>query len=121
MKFNIHIDQYHLTKLADKLDITDAAILNWLIWFCKASSDKIIRDDDGYTWVSHNYLLDEMPLLNLLTSSALSKRLIKLRTAGFIKKKIHYNEKNGERMSFIKLTLKVNKLETNKEPNSAGN
>lgn len=90
MKYSININQL---ALADSgLDIVDAAILDYLYFFCNSNSDLInqrrITEESGtWTWVNYDHLIAEMPLLGIKRKSALTPRISRLEKAGFISTK----------------------------------
>lgn len=104
MKYNININQKALS--GSGLDIVDGAILDFLITFCGSVSNKIQEQRDGtWTWIDYQTLLDDMPMLGIKDKSALSRRINKIRDAGFIETK----QKRDGRL-FVNLTKKVDEL-----------
>lgn len=87
MKYNININQKVLADTT--LDLTDCAILDWLITICNSKSEAINNKRvDGMTWVDYGTLLKDMPLLRIKDTSALTKRFKKLEMEGFVKRNV---------------------------------
>jgi len=106
MKYNININQLVLAET--ELDLIDAAILDYLITFCNSKNEKIEkRRVDGLTPVDYDHLISEMPLLKINSRGALTPRIKKIESAGFIIVKRVNNQNN-----FICLTSKVDELFT---------
>ncbi len=89
MKFTITIDQVGVQRagLADKTDLVDWALLDYLVdWAGVKQARRIIGDDNLiYVWCNYEHLMAEMPLLGITTKGALSRRFEKLRTLGLLK------------------------------------
>lgn len=113
MKYNININQLAIKELAPELDITDAAILDYIIVICNSKNERIeeqrIKSGDvSLTWIDMGNLLKDMPLLNISSRSSLTPRFKKLVDAGFIsvtKKRV-----KGHVRLFVKLDTKVDSL-----------
>jgi len=90
MKYNIFINQKALSET--KLDIKDAAILDYLMAFCGIDNKNIKQmnfEEKGktyrYTWINFRHLIKEMPLLRIKSKGAITKRVENIKNAGFIK------------------------------------
>ena len=107
MKYNIIINQ---KELADtKLDIKDAAILDYLIMYCSSKSEKIEKQRiAGATWINYQALIDDLPMLRITTGQSLTPRFKKIVEAGYITSKI--KTVKGNKNLFVKLTQKVDSL-----------
>jgi hypothetical protein len=108
MKYNININQKAIAET--KLDIIDASILDYVIFYCKSINKKIekqrIKDEEGeWTWINFEVLLKDMPLLKIKSRGALTPRIRKIEEAGYITLKRIVNQK-----LFIKLTDKTDEL-----------
>lgn len=108
MKYNININQLVLSE--SELDITDAAILDYVYFICTSKNEKIesrrIKDETGeWTWVNYTELLKSMPLLRIKSSGSLSPRIRKIESAGFISSK-----RIGNQKLFIKLNSLIDEL-----------
>jgi DNA-binding PadR family transcriptional regulator len=110
MKYNININQLVLSKT--DLDLVDCAILDYLYFYCNSVNEKIneqrITNEQGiFTWVTYQTLLEDMPLLKIKSSSALTPRIKKIEKAGFIT-----THREEHRRLFIKMNDKVDELFT---------
>lgn len=85
MKYNININQFALA--GHGIDLIDCAILDYLYDYCNSQNGKIKskRDENGMTWVSYSAIMDDLPLINIKSKGAISGRIKKIETAGFIK------------------------------------
>lgn len=110
MKYNININQKALE--GQGLDLKDAAILDYLYFYCNSKNEKIEeKREDGWTWISYKALLGDMPLLNIQSRNSITPRMQKLVDAGYILTKIKMVE--GEKATkklFVKLTQLMDKL-----------
>lgn len=85
MQYNIRINQLALSG-EKNLDITDCAILDYLIWICLSQDSRVEKQRyKGYTWVNYKHLIQEMPLLRIKSTSSISVRINKLVKAKLIK------------------------------------
>ena len=111
MKYSININQIVLAKT--KLDIKDAAILDYLKSFCM-SDDKKVKQltitekgiDYRYTWINFNHLIGEMPLLRIKNKASISQRIKKIEEEGFIK-----IFRAPDRNLYVRLMPKIKELE----------
>lgn len=89
MKYTITIDQVGVQRagLADKTDLVDWAIIDYLVdrACVEQAQCMIIKDALIYIWCDYEHLMAEMPLLGITTKGALSRRFEKLRGLGLIK------------------------------------
>lgn len=107
MKYSIEINQLILSKTC--LDVIDCAILNFIIFICSSKNQKIEKQrKNGLTWLNYKYLLQEMPLLKINSISALTPRIKKIESAGYIIIDRHEN-----RRIYVGLTEKIDELFTN--------
>lgn len=109
MKYTILINQLVLSDT--NLDIVDGGILNYLDYYLSSSNPKIesqrILDNEGdWTWVDLSTLLKDMPLLKIKDKSALSRRLEKIKTAGYIECKRDLEH----RRMYARKTIKFDEL-----------
>ncbi len=114
MKYNININQLVLGDTG--LDLTDAAILDYLIYYCNSKNEKIDKQRmGGYTWINYQTILSDMPLLKIKRTHSLTPRIQKIRKEGFIETKIIMRGGGqNSRKLFIKLTEKVDSIYINK-------
>jgi len=84
MKFNININQKGLEN--DKeITLVEASVIDWIYTFCGTNNKKINRQKiDGWTWISCNHLIQDMPLLRINSRSGCSKLLTRLENLGYI-------------------------------------
>jgi len=111
MKYYISVNQIVLSKT--KLDIKDAAILDYLRAFCLADDKNVRRltiEEGGkrynYTWINFNHLIKEMPLLGIKNKASISERIKKIEKEGFIKV-----FRAPDRSLYIRLLPKIKELE----------
>jgi hypothetical protein len=109
MQFNININQEKLSST--KLDLIDAAILEYVYHLCSSVSEEVerkrITDPNGnkYTWVNYDTLIEEMPLLKIKRKGALTPRFKLLVSEGFIATK-----KGAGNQQFVRLLPNVSSL-----------
>jgi hypothetical protein len=104
MKYNININQKGL-EFDKEITLREAAVLDWLHTFAGTNNYKINSNKvDGWTWVSCQYLVDDMPLLRIQTRSGGSKLLNRLEQLGYIEIK-----REPQKLSF-KCTPKMDDL-----------
>jgi len=115
MKYFIFINQVALNKT--KLDLIDAAILDYLKAWCQADDKKIrqLEIKEGgtsyrYTWINYHHLIKEMPLLRIKSKGAITSRVKKIEKAGYIKV-----FRAPDRSLYVRLTEKVKDLEFSKK------
>jgi len=111
MKYTILINQKVLSKT--KLDLKDAAILEYIRGWCQSDDPKIkqltLREDGidyKYTWINFNYLIEEMPLLYLKGKASVSERIESIKKEGFIK-----TFQSPENSLYVRLMPKIKELE----------
>lgn len=79
MKYNIYVNQYAIVKEGIDIDIIDAAILDCMASFFHSSRCVSISDENGtYYWISHNSIIEDLPLINIKSKSGIKKRIEKL-------------------------------------------
>ncbi len=104
MKYNININQKGL-EFDKEITIREAAVLDGLHTFAGTNNYKINSNKvDGWTWVSCQFLVDDMPLLRIQTRSGGSKLLNRLEKLGYIEIK-----REPQKLSF-KCTPKMDEL-----------
>lgn len=107
MKYNININQLGLEGDKD-ITLVEASVIDWIHTFCGANNYKINKQKiDGWTWISCQYLIDDMPLLRIKTRSGGSKLLTRLEKLGYIE------IKREPKKLFIRPTVKLDTLYTN--------
>lgn len=85
MKYTININQYAAVKLGLNLDFNDLAILSCIKDFATSGyAETIKKDGETYYWISHNLILQELPLLGIKTKNGLVKKIQKLIDANLL-------------------------------------
>jgi len=115
MKYQIIINQLVLSKT--KLDIKDAAILDYLRAWCQADDKRVkqLTIKEGgteyrYTWINLKHLIKEMPLLKIKQKASISQRIKKIEKAGYIK-----TFRGPDTNLYVRLTEKIKELEFKEE------
>jgi len=104
MKYNININQLVLSKT--NLDLSECAILDWLIYFCNSKNQKIeSRRKNGYTQIDYTLLLEELSLLRIKSKDSLTTKIANLEKEGFIEVNRATHQSN-----YVKLTERVDEL-----------
>lgn len=104
MKYNININQLVLSETS--LDLSECAILDWLIYFCNSKNHKIeSRRKNGYTQIDYALLLEELPLLRIKSKGSLTTKIANLEKEGFIEVNRATHQSN-----YVKLTERVDEL-----------
>lgn len=104
MKYNININQKGL-EFDNLITIREAAVIDWLHTFAGSANRKINKNKvDGWTWVSCQYLVNDMPLLRIKTRSGGARILTKLEELGYIELK------REPRKLFFRPTEKLDEL-----------
>lgn len=116
MKYFIKINQLALRKIDKRLDIKDAAILDYIIGFCSADDKRISQMDikeDGenyrYTWINFGHLIKEMPILKFKQTASITQRMKKLKMARLIKTHNFSPIGKGQK-TYVRLTERVKEL-----------
>jgi len=108
MKYNIYVNQKVLSKT--NLDLIDGAIIDYLKFLCLSVNKKIdSKRINGFTWIDYKKLLEDNPLLKIKHTSAISRRIQKIKEAGFIQtleKRV-----NGHKHIYFKVTSMIDLLE----------
>lgn len=106
MKFNI-LDYSQRIAISMGLDLKDLHILGWIQDFYPKMK-KIIVDNEEYSWVNYQTLIEDMPILEINAKDALYRRLKNLVKIGLLK---HHGVKNSSgSYSFYKITPKIIEL-----------
>ena len=109
MKYTIYINQKALCKT--DFDLVDGAILDYLYFICNSKNEKIKKQRiNGYTWVDYKKILNDIPMLRIKSTGALTRRVKKMEDTGFIKS--IERRKNGHKLKYFALTKKSNSLFT---------
>ena len=114
MKYNININQLALSELSQDMDVIDAAVLDYTIGLCNSLSDKVAsqrhqsKKTGTWTWIDLGSIIEDMPLLRILSKAAISTRLKKIENNGFLS--IFKKRVNGHIRLYVKLDRKVDSL-----------
>lgn len=105
MKYQININQLVLAETS--LDLIDMAILDYLMFYCNSKNPKIEEkrisfNEEKYTWINYESLIEDMPALRIKSKNSLTPRIHRIAEEGFIKIKIGQYSK-----LYICLTYKV--------------
>mgnify|MGYP001176951067 CR=1 FL=1 len=111
MKYNIYINQKALIN--SKLDLKDAAILDYIKAFCGVDDKRVkqlVVSENGmdykYTWINFNHLIKEMPILGIKQKASISERIKNIEKRGYIKCFMA-----PERSLYIRIMPKIKELD----------
>lgn len=109
MKYFINVNQLILAEHKN-LDIKDAAILDYIYFYCNSQNVKIVKNrvcenNFCWTWINYNTLLKDMPLLRLKSVGTLTPRIDRLKKAGYIRTK-----RLGNQKLYFRTTQKIDEL-----------
>ena len=83
----ITIDQRAVVELDLKLDIIDLSIFDFIKDFANSKGCMKMHTDEGtYFWISHDYILKQMPLLKIKTTASVINRINNLVNAKLLVK-----------------------------------
>jgi len=88
MKYFIGVNQQIWLDKYPKVDIETALIFDIIKNFCAVRNNKIkklILDNEEYTWINYQMIIDELPILKLKSKSSISLRVHLLKKFGLIK------------------------------------
>jgi len=87
MKYTILINQYAGVTNNMNLDLIDLAIFDFIKDFANSQSCVKMQTPEGiYFWISHQLIIDEMPLLGIKTKQGIIKRIENLIQSQVLKK-----------------------------------
>lgn len=87
IKRNININQQAVVEAGLDLDIIDLAILDYIQFFANSPSCTKFHTPEGdYMWVSHQSIIDNMPLLKIKSKQGIINRVDKLVAAKVLRK-----------------------------------
>ncbi len=107
MKFTLNINQLVWNKKCPQADIRHAIVLEAIKSICNSKSDKIIRTNDGFTWVASKKILEELPMLKIKTKAGISPIIKNLQDWKFVE--IRRDAVSG--YQYYRLTEKAESLE----------
>ena len=109
MKYNIYINQKVLAKTT--LDLADATILDYLYFLCGSVSPKVEKQRvDGFTWADYGMIIDDNPMLRIKSRGAITRRIQKLKDAGFIE--TLEKRRNGHKFIYVRMKPLIDTLFT---------
>lgn len=120
MRYNININQKAVIDLGYDLDLIDCALLEYLHFFCNSKSKKIIRDENGKSWLDLKKLILDMPLLKINNSEVIGRRIKELRLKKFVIAEVKKVEGVNNRRLYIDVTEKLESLFVNEEDSDQG-
>lgn len=120
MKYSININQVALA--GSGLDFNDGAILDYLCVLAMSVNSEIARHrlylqesdeqpHQAYTWVDYAAMLAQMPMLPFNNRSQISRRVAKIKDAGYIE-----THRSPVGRLYFRLTEKADEIFTKKEP-----
>jgi len=117
MKYNININQRatheYNKEFETDLNYTDMTVFDYLFWICTSPSDKVIAQkiyikDKDYVWIDYSHLIKEMPIVNNISKSSISRIIQKLENAGLIETQI--KSKGTGKAKYVRILDKAEKL-----------
>lgn len=104
MKYTFTIHQ-EAAQAAGDVDVVDCCIIEWLRGLCISATPAVVRQRiSGYTWVSYQFAVDDMPLLGLNSRAAFRQRLQGLVQKGYFTCRV------VKQRVYVKPTAKVDAL-----------
>jgi len=93
MKYTIFgFSQKKLIQL--KLDLKDACIIRYMVDFYSSSKMiKITEEGKEYFWINYQYLIDNIPIIEIKNKESLGRRLKNIEESGLLEKKTIKNSK----------------------------
>ena len=87
MKYTVNINQAAAMRLNAELDFNDIAVLEFIKDFATSGvAETTVHGAKAYYWVSHQLILDELPMLHIQSKSGIKKRVERLIDAGLLVK-----------------------------------
>ena len=109
MKYTVVINQYSIMKLGLKLDFNDMAILQCIYDFAVSGYAETTKyNGDVYYWISHNLVLQELPMLGITSKRGIIAKIQKLIDAGLLIKHPACQELGRTYYAFGKLNKLIN-------------
>lgn len=85
MKYTINVNQKTVVRISSKLDIKDAAILDWISIFANSGEmETILHNGKPFFRIAYSYLIEELPLLKIKSEDGVYRRLKKLQSVGLL-------------------------------------
>ena len=98
MKLNIF--NYDQEKLIEHgVSLHDALFLDWFsYWFASGTMDTTTHEGQTFAWVSHQYVIDQLPILGITTAAGMKKFIRRLRDNGLLESTtVHNQDRRGQR------------------------
>ena len=108
MKYFIGINQKVWLDKYPKVDLETALIFDIIKNFCAVRNNKIkkfILDNEEYTWINYQMIIDELPMLKFKSKGSISPRFNLLKKIGLIK-----TFRAPEGSIYVRLTEKASEL-----------
>ena len=85
MQYTITINQFAVINAGLNLDVVDMAIFDFVKQYAQADKCMKLQTETGtYFWVSHNVIIQQLPILGISTGAGIIKRINKLIDAGLL-------------------------------------
>ena len=84
MKYLISINQLTWQHYFPEADFRHAIVLEIIKSLCNSQSSKILKSNDGYTWIANNMIIKEAPMLQYNSKSSLTPIFKRLTEWGLI-------------------------------------
>ena len=107
MKYLISINQLTWQHYFPEANFRHAIVLEIIKSLCNSQSSKILKSNDGYTWIANNMIIKEAPMLQYNSKSSLTPIFKQLSEWGLIL--IRKDEKSNNH--YYKLTEKAEMLD----------
>jgi len=98
MKLNIF--NYGQEKLIEHgVSLHDALFLDWFsYWFASGTMETTTHEGEVFAWVSHQYVIEQLPILGITTAAGMKKFIRRLRDNGLLEATtIHNQDRRGQR------------------------
>lgn len=110
MKYNI-FNYNQKAAIDNKLDLKDLLIMSWIQDFFHSDSIvKKIIDNKEYGWIKYDYMMQQIPIIEISSTSGLYKRMKILSEKNFLEHKVIANKKGT--FSFYRIGSKTYELIT---------
>lgn len=85
MQYTITINQLAVIKAGLDLDVVDMTIFDFIKHYAHSETCMKLQTESGtYFWISHNVVIQELPILGISTGAGIVKRINKLIDAGLL-------------------------------------
>jgi len=104
MKYQLNINQKAWQKHFPDANLNHAVILDTIQTMCTIQGPGLLKDEQGFTFISLNLIIKEIPMMSINCKSGVSKYIQDLQNWGLIDTKIN------KRNQYIKVTAKYHKI-----------